>query len=529
MMFKISTAIVGLGQGQFELLDAVLRGRMISNMPVRFPNNRRVSFYLMLLILHFIPTCAVAKSAHSGKDSLDYTLQAVQEGEHSRIHVLMTFTGDASGRGMLQLPKEEGDGNSFSTPVQALHSSSPDVQLGDTPDPFIKSLIYPPGKRVQVAYDLVQSWPGSLVAHGIYRQKAILQKDYFHSFGSAFWVVPNWPKSEPHVITIHWSGLPPGWTVGNSFGAGQLSQTFRASLEEMLDGIYIGGDFRIGRVCVRGKPIYIALRGQVWTFKDDDLNECVRRVVMVERDFWKDYHLAYLLVTLIPTQDEAGTFAGQGRTNAFALFLPQATGLNYFFKHTLAHELFHLWLPGQMNNLDPPIWFFEGFTDYYASRLLLRSRIASVEDAADFYNMRLKEYYLSPVRNISDEQARKDLFKSNANFQLPYERGLLLASKWDQDLQSASGGRYNLDHVMQGLLKIAHKKTSRQFGDVLLALLKPFLKEAAEADLLHYIRDGWTFSPYPQTLGSGARLQKQKFQSPTSGDVQVPQFYTTGQ
>src|SRR6185436_12913525 len=92
--------------------------------------------------------------------------------------------------------------------------------------------------------------------------------------------------------------------------------------------------------------------------------------------FWQDPNDPFL-VTLLPIigTPNSQSLGGTGRGDAFALF---ATDNNpdSVINRILAHEHIHTWIPrslGRMPNKDEArdYWFSEGFTDFYANRLLV--------------------------------------------------------------------------------------------------------------------------------------------------------------
>jgi predicted metalloprotease with PDZ domain len=123
------------------------------------------------------------------------------------------------------------------------------------------------------------------------------------------------------------------------------------------------------------------------------------------------------------------------------------------FPFLLAHERLHTWIPFGLGGLPDEkealdYWFSEGFTDFYASRLLLRSGVWSLDDYVNRANEMLARYWQSGVRNAPNARIQQGFHSDDAVQQLPYDRGWLLAALWDDRLRRASGGRVNLDAAM---------------------------------------------------------------------------------
>jgi predicted metalloprotease with PDZ domain len=103
--------------------------------------------------------------------------------------------------------------------------------------------------------------------------------------------------------------------------------------------------------------------------------------------------------------------------------------------HLFARELFHAWNPQRLGGFEEVggvederlYWFSEGFTDYYASLLLLRAGLISLDDYLARYNSSIKDYYASPVRLLTAaEMVQKRRTNGDAE-RLFYQWGCLLA------------------------------------------------------------------------------------------------------
>ena len=108
-------------------------------------------------------------------------------------------------------------------------------------------------------------------------------------------------------------------------------------------------------------------------------------------------------MVLLPTDQAAHAGSDEGGvelTHSIALFQPSGHPLDFGLKYVLAHELFHEWNADQMRAGDTPLlWFSEGFTDYYARLLLLRSGLISLDDYA-----RGVQHAAARVRRVSQPQ-----------------------------------------------------------------------------------------------------------------------------
>lgn len=197
------------------------------------------------------------------------------------------------------------------------------------------------------------------------------------------------------------------------------------------NSVLIGGrDLRI----VRAGPVRVALRG-AYPFADADLARTLEAILRTERDFFGDAQDTPFLVTAQSLALESGsTFSGTGKHQAFAMTLTPNLSLDEM-RVLLAHEIFHNWNPGRLGKVIGPrgYWFSEGFTDFYARRLLQRERLITPAQFVAIWNETLRDYDLSPVKTLTGEQAA-DRFWTDAD-KLAYQRGALLAVLWDQRLR----------------------------------------------------------------------------------------------
>jgi predicted metalloprotease with PDZ domain len=135
-------------------------------------------------------------------------------------------------------------------------------------------------------------------------------------------------------------------------------------------------------------------------------------------------------------------------------------------------------------------WFSEGFTDYYASLLLLRAGLISLEDyvariqLSDKRVLHLSRTFAHRGRMV---QKRQTSYKVERLF---YQRGALLAHYWDIAIRSKTNDKSSLDEVMRSLLKSAKAKGVSLSHKGIAHALHPFLGERGASDIEKYIDRG---------------------------------------
>jgi predicted metalloprotease with PDZ domain len=456
---------------------------------------------LFVAVIFHVAVPGQSKFETPSRNELAYVLELTVHGENIRFHVDLYFTGNQKGTSKLRLPLEWDGQEQLYNQIKNLRAESANTRIADASEPQIKYITYAPDQTVHVQYDVIQDWAGSKIQRGLYN-RVILQKDYFYFLGNSFWVYPDWEQGESIIAHLQWRNIPNGWKLNNSFGADKLQQMVKTSLENFRKGVFLGGDFRISAIPMNGRPVYVATRGR-WKFPDAEFNALLDKVMKIERSFWRDEVFPYYLVILFPTDDAPGVEAGESRTNAILLYFSQDVENTAGMKYTLAHELFHAWNPHKLGELESEkmYWFTEGFTDYYASLLLLRGGLITFEEYIAKYNNLLKLYYSSSVHNLSIVPLLRERRSSEVALRQFYLRGNVLAHNWDALIRSATNGKYSLDDVMRQLLKDARRRgfvlSNRTINDA----VRPYLKEGVLEEIKRYIEDGITILPRNDVLG----------------------------
>lgn len=98
------------------------------------------------------------------------------------------------------------------------------------------------------------------------------------------------------------------------------------------------------------------------------------------------------------------------------------------------HELFHVFSPQAFQPTDPQdfYWFWEGFSDYMALKIMAYNRLYDSESFLNACASVFNEYIRSPVRkSLSLIQASREFFASRDAEKLTYNKGFLVAFLMD--------------------------------------------------------------------------------------------------
>jgi len=179
----------------------------------------------------------------------------------------------------------------------------------------------------------------------------------------------------------------------------------------------VAGRIRLLSARVRRAPVHVVVSGDDWGFIDLELQRLVLTLVREIRGLMDNWDHSPLLVAVAPWGEKkpgSSTTHGSGFVNAFSLLLTPGSTLQVASGHGahvvrfLAHEMFHQWTGRRIPEGEPERageWFFEGFTDFYARRMLRRTGLIDTAAAVADANRVLARYWLNPFRSVKGSEA----------------------------------------------------------------------------------------------------------------------------
>jgi predicted metalloprotease with PDZ domain len=446
--------------------------------------------------------------ADRATEPVHYQLTPVMtHGALTAVAIELRFKGEADGETMLLLPNEWGGESQLWHAVTDLKISGDGVQVQPVTNPAERVMKHAPNGAILVSYRIIQDVPGEDTA-GIRNNpyRPIVQRNYFHLLGNAIFARPVGDDYATASFVVQ--RLPPGWRF-----ASDLEHKALLTFDDLIQSVLVGGDFRIVSRPGPGGFLRVALRGK-WQFSDDQLADKTARIVTSHNAFWHDPPEPYL-VTLLQLKNPGGgrSLGGTGRGDAFAFF---ATDNNddARINRVLAHEHTHTWIPLRIGAMPATgealdYWLSEGFTDFYAFRLLARDGMWTVEEFTDTLNETLAAYWSSPVRNAPNTRIGADFWTTRTVEELPYQRGYLMALIWDKRLHDASDGARDLDEVMLDakarFAPVASQKDAPHAVDIFATAMRAAKLDPA-ADIARYIEHGESILLPADTFGPCGNL-----------------------
>ena len=396
-----------------------------------------------------------------------YRLSPVAEnGKVTALSITLTLPADADGETQLKLPGDWGGGEKLWRFVKDLSIEGGAVSAPDETTRIIKSK---PRAPLTVRYRVVSAYDGEPPVDSVTYGQPIVGPDGFYVIGHTVFIRPEGRDDD----RARFSWDPAGSDLVFASDLEPLSKA-PGKLDDLLDSVAIAyKDLTILTREAAGAPLRLAARGQ-FAFTPAAFADMAAHTIADSRSFWGDGKTPFL-ITLTDQDAPKGwtSYRGTGLGDAFAVISTRNVPLDEY-KLFLAHEYFHTWNSNRVGGLkDGPqepagYWFSEGFTDYYARRLSLRSGFVSLETFVKAWNDALKTYGLSPARAAPNNDIVARFWGDKDIHKLPYHRGAQIAVLMQARLKAKGG----LDPVMLAMRDYA-KSRDRAEWDFAAANLFP--------------------------------------------------------
>jgi predicted metalloprotease with PDZ domain len=380
---------------------------------------------------------------------IDYVVSPEMHGaDLAALDVTMRLRADASGVTRLKLPDESAGTTELWRYLRDIKVEGAASVAED--GPAVRVVRSAPRAELTVRYRVVSAYDRDPDATNFDTYKPTIRPHWFWIYGEAAFIQPA--EGEP-LARFAWRGAPKDFPFASDLehaGGKPMSQG------DLLESVLVGGpDLKLYSRAADG-PLRVAVVGR-YPFTGQAFADETTRVIAAERRFWRAKEGAFLVVLapLTVTPSHKST-RGEGRGDAFAI-MSTPDMREDLLKTILAHEYFHTWNPrrmGEMHSGDQEradYWFSEGFTDFYGWRLLLKSGELDPKAFAGIWNEMLLAYANSPAKDAPGAKIVDGFWKDRSVEKLPYQRGAILAAKWDRELRDKSGGRVGLDDVVRAM------------------------------------------------------------------------------
>ncbi len=273
---------------------------------------------------------------------------------------------------------------------------------------------------------------------------------HFHVAGCQ-WMLQIDGTEKRFVIKGEIAGLPRGWQAYSSISAdGERFET-EASWDDMIQTAIGAGRGGGQRFTFHGKPVNVFVRGR-YSIPNSEILQAVRKIVMIQRDEFRDYDQPFYNVIVLPKDDNV---AGVRFENMFISFFKADVTREQMYT-LMAHEMAHNWFTGSIvkpNAGESPLryaWFYEGVNDYFARKMLWKAGILTTDDFVKLVNRDLNNIADNPNRAASYDDAVKASKEGRYNqpfIKLSYYRGGLMGLLMDNGIHNGDPKRSLADLV----------------------------------------------------------------------------------
>lgn len=435
------------------------------------------------------------------------------------LNVELIFKGGPGGTTTLRIPHSWGGHHNLEQNISSPKALSPHTRVLQQNNKTV--VIHPANSRVRLSYQIIPQKRETLHQNRNY-YKPILQNDYLHLIGETFLIHPDRDTENEITVTLVWKNLPESWSLIHSYGAHKRKTHTKTTLTHLKNSLFVAGNVQIIRQDVLGNPLYFVLSGS-WNFPADQFMQTTGRVLETQRNFWNDHDFDFFLVSLSHIGAACCHAGGLNLHHAVSLFLPDDQKLTAELKHLVAHELFHTWNGQKIQRAYPQeklFWFSEGFTNYFARLINLKSGVISPAEYVDGLNRVIFEYYSPPADNSQNLALRNEFWKNNEAAKNPYVKGEILARYWNELIKKSNPDR-SLGSLMKYLFKHARETGTKVSERLLDEIIHKFVAHQTIAGVNMPI-------PLADDPGSCIRLTHKIFETDNTSQTKhwaVPSTY----
>lgn len=439
---------------------------------------RRLLDRLCSLRCALVAWVSVLVAASAQAADIDYTLQFARCDDTPCLHVTLTFVAASDEPTRLRLPTDYAGSTGAATRLRGIRATNghganllqpkDETAIRRQAEGAEVELQAKRGERIHVSYHLLSGTAEETSVSLSEVYLPAISSVRARLLGWTSLAIPLVPARLAPTASLRFlaaNGLPV--TTRTNLGAAGPSVDFPWHPTALGASIVLMGDFAaIGETKINAsdattQPVLVVqneLSGRDFRQAADDLS----RIEATSRRFWgTPAESPPRLVFFGELADRRSSLQGAAFGSAFMTFATSdrtRDGLNYLWMH----ELQHGWLPHKMVRLNGRRgadlqWFTEGFTEYVTHALMEEAGLRP----AGHLNQELAAATerLAAVQSPEPYAALVARFHRDPSTQRPiYDRGFVLASRWDREIRCRSGGQKGLRDVLRGLLVAADQR-----------------------------------------------------------------------
>ncbi|MEW6129787.1 MAG: hypothetical protein AB1757_22295 [Acidobacteriota bacterium] len=356
--------------------------------------------------------------------------------------------------------------------------------------------------------------------------QAKITKDFAFFTGTQLFLEVNGYRNLPATVRFN---VPQDWKIQTALKESTDPYIFTSSnYDELVDAPTQMGKFDVTKFEVEGKPHYFCATpaGSFSKEKTDKFVEMLQKVYMSQSKIFGGLPYEKHVCFYFFAKPESNAGGALEHANSFVSFAPVGNRATpEMLIETAAHEFFHTWnvkriRPIQMfpydysrENETPLLWISEGFTNYYASKSLLRAGtggkerfLFSITSAINGVESNDARKYISPADSSTSTWLGYD---TGTVFEISYyTQGQNLGALLDLSILNDTKGQFGLDEVMRSLFKDFYLKGKGFSIDDFLTIVNRLTKRDYRNFITRYAY-GVAVPPYDEILGfAGYYLDK---------------------
>jgi len=278
--------------------------------------------------------------------------------------------------------------------------------------------------------------------------------------------LPEETKVNFDAVAVHFT-LPSNWQIV-SLESRTANDAF-AVKEAARAVFFVGQNLRQHEQRIGAMNFTLIATGE-WAFADEDAMRSIADVLHehIKTNNGVPRESAMLILTPFPRAVGVSRWSAETRGGTTLLLLGQGASRAEALARlsvTLAHELFHLWIPNGIaldGNYD---WFYEGFTQYQALRTCVHLGTLTFQEFLNAIGAAYDAYRETADRDKFSLIEASERRWINAPG-IVYHKGLLTAFLYDLTLMEKTGGKRSLDNVYQELSRNYRPPKARADGNI---------------------------------------------------------------
>lgn len=478
---------------------------------------------LLIIILNF-SACTQHKSTNPVEPSkIHYTFTPkLNPNKENSLIISLDFIGDTDGITEVFLGRAWADEQ---TPyirfhdVTAKHENQTlDGQLNDNGSVY--TIKHKPNTPINLSYRLDENGGRPTTDSG-YFYAPVLKNNVYHLIGWSSLAVPKFKRDQlgqrSVLVSLAWENLPPAWQTTHN-----ITPNEAMPISDIFQTAIAAGNFTTIEQKI-GSNTLSSMKVGNWSFTDEKFAEDLRIILTALNQSWHDDPTDYQ-VTLLPVMQQAGvsSITGTGLHHAFAAAGTTNLDVNNIIPF-LAHEMTHDWIPGRLGQFPTCddkqkdcatsiYWFSEGFTDYFALSLLKKHKLWTDAEYTTKVNDIIREYYMSPARNIENKQIQLEFWNNPDAERQPYLRGFLIALNWQTDIQNNPSHSNTIMDAFRDMKDKAKESENIPIltNEYIIEHFSEWAGRQLKNDFDNYIVNGKTITLNAKSLGTCATLTPKK-------------------